>query len=129
MTWIVDIELVAVEQAQPPDRFLVTFDVVYPGETWCRSLVYVAGSVVAEEQDPVSVARDALVPFLETEGQPVSLELRLTTTGPVVLGRRLAGPALLVQRWGRAVAPGTGRAVAPGHRRAICDIWPPFRHD
>lgn len=91
MTWIVDIELVAVESAHPPDRFVVTFDVVYPGETWCRSLVYVAPTVVADEQDLVSLARDALVPFLEMEGQPVSLELRLTPTGPVILGRRLPG--------------------------------------
>lgn len=91
MTWIVDIELVAVEPADPPDRFVVTFDVVYPGETWCRSLVYVAPGVPVGEQDLVPIARDALLAFLEQEGQPVSFELRLTDAGAVVLGRRFPG--------------------------------------
>jgi hypothetical protein len=42
MTWIVDVELVDVAPAEPPDVAVVTFDVIYPGETWCRSIVYVA---------------------------------------------------------------------------------------
>ena len=36
-----DIELVSIEEAEPPDAFAVTFDVIYAGETWCRSLVCV----------------------------------------------------------------------------------------
>ncbi len=45
MTLFTDIELVSVEQAGFPDAFTVTFDVIYAGETWCRSVVGV-GSVV-----------------------------------------------------------------------------------
>jgi len=91
MAWIVDVELVAVEAAEPPDLALVTFDVVYPGETWCRSLVYVTPGVTAGEDDLVSRSRDALLTFLEREGQPVALEVRLSPEGPVVLDRRLPG--------------------------------------
>jgi hypothetical protein len=42
MTWIVDIDMLGVESAEPPDALAIAFDVTYPGETWCRSLVLIA---------------------------------------------------------------------------------------
>jgi hypothetical protein len=88
MAWIVDVELVEVLEGEGIDALLVVFDVIYPGETWCRSLVRLTG-LVAEgtEHDMVARARDSLVALLDLESRPTSLDLRLTAEGPVVLGR------------------------------------------
>lgn len=86
MTWIVDIELVDVDVAEPPDSLVVTFDAIYPGETWCRSVVFVAPEVArAGEDEVIRAARDALVGVIEAAGEPVSAELRLSSQGPHVL--------------------------------------------
>ncbi len=39
MAIFMDIEFVSIQEAEPPDAFSVAFDVIYAGETWCRSLV------------------------------------------------------------------------------------------
>lgn len=86
MTWIVDIELVDIDVAEPPDALTVTFDVIYPGETWCRSVVFVAAEAAkAGEDEVIGEARDALVAVIERQGRPVSVELRLTPDGTQVL--------------------------------------------
>jgi hypothetical protein len=91
MTWIVDVELVDVAPAEPPDVAVVTFDVIYPGETWCRSVVYVAPGVACGDEEAVPRARDALLALAELEGLPVAFELRLTSEGTTVLDRRVPG--------------------------------------
>ena len=95
MTIFMDIELISVMEAEPPDAYAVTFDVIYSGETWCRSLVMVdtvtAAGLGGEEYPVVSVARDALLESLATEARPVSLHLRLTSAGVTVVGRGSPG--------------------------------------
>ena len=90
-----DIELVAVEEAAFPDAFTVTFDVIYAGETWCRSVVEVGNSPAAElghEQHAVVVAaRDALLDHLVVEAVPVSFHLHLGPAGSTVLARATPG--------------------------------------
>jgi hypothetical protein len=103
MALFMDIELVSVDEEPPPDAYGVVFDVIYSGETWCRSLVRLAPGVAArldhEDSRMVAEARDALLELLETEVRPVSFDLRLTTEGTVVLARanpgegRRQGPA------------------------------------
>jgi hypothetical protein len=92
-----DIEFVSLDQAELPDAFSVTFDVIYAGETWCRSVVMVESAVAAgfgfEGQAITSVARDALLELLMSETGPVSLHLRLATEGTTVLGRGTPGGA------------------------------------
>jgi hypothetical protein len=86
MTWIVDIDTLGVESAEPPDVLAIAFDVTYPGETWCRSLVLITSELAyMPEYELVSRARDALIEVLEAAGEPVSVEIRLTPTETVML--------------------------------------------
>jgi hypothetical protein len=91
-----DIELVSiVEGESPDDAYTVTFDVIYPGETWCRSAVGVSSAIAAqvelEERAVVRAARDALLEVLIPEPGPVSLQLQLTDQGIAVLARAVPG--------------------------------------
>jgi hypothetical protein len=92
-----DIEVVSITAAEPPDAFTVAFDVIYAGETWCRSLVWVETAVAArherDEHAVVGAARDALLDLLAVEAVPVSFHLRLTTEGTAVLARATPGGA------------------------------------
>ncbi|MCZ7663970.1 MAG: hypothetical protein M5U22_14055 [Thermoleophilia bacterium] len=90
MTWIVDIDVVGIEEAEPPDALRIGFDVTFPGETWCRSFVLVAPErVLPDEAKIISAARDALVEVLQLQGEPVAVELRLAAkdTEILALGR------------------------------------------
>ncbi|GAB4254646.1 MAG: hypothetical protein Kow00129_15670 [Thermoleophilia bacterium] len=104
MAWIVDVELVSLEEGAPGEDLEIVFDVVYPGETWTRSIVRVtpaaraalevgsggpAGRGVAGS-GLVSRARDVLLFQLEREVSPVSLDLRLEPERVEVLVRRRA---------------------------------------
>ncbi|MBN1629826.1 MAG: hypothetical protein JW990_08680 [Thermoleophilia bacterium] len=95
MTLFMDIELVSIDEAESPDACTVTFDVIYAGETWCRSCVWVDDAVAAgfgrDERLVIGVARDALLELLATESVPVSFHLRLTPDGPTVLARATPG--------------------------------------
>lgn len=95
MTLFMDIELVSVEEAEPPDAFTVVFDVIYAGETWCRSLVWVDDLVATrlhhDERAVTSAARDALLDLLAVEAVPVSFHVRVTTDGPSILARGTPG--------------------------------------
>ena len=86
-----DIELVSIQEAEPPDAFSVAFDVIYAGETWCRSIVDVdsVGSALLgrDEHAVVCAARDALLDLLVSEPAPVSFHLRLGADGPAVLAK------------------------------------------
>ncbi|MGB9881000.1 MAG: hypothetical protein ACPLRM_09585 [Anaerolineae bacterium] len=90
-----DIEFVSLQQAESPDAFAVVFDVIYAGETWCRSLVTVERTVAArlewDEKAVVGAARDALLELLGVEAAPVSFHLRLTAEGCAVLARATPG--------------------------------------
>ncbi len=96
MSIFADVELVVIESAEPPDEFVVAFDVIYAGETWCRSEVLVDGAVTATVggncHAVVRAARDALLELLQHEAAPVSFRLRLTAQGAVVLARGTPGP-------------------------------------
>jgi len=95
MAIFMDVEVVSVEVAEPPDAFSVAFDTIYAGETWCRSMVWVETAVAAglegDERAVVGKARDALVDALMKESVPVSFYLRLTTGGTTVLARATPG--------------------------------------
>ena len=95
MAIFMDIELVSLDEAEPPDVFAVTFDVIYAGETWCRSCVLVDEVVAAraqrDEHAVVGAARDALLELLALEPTPVSFYLRLTSKGTAVLARATPG--------------------------------------
>ncbi len=95
MALFMDIELVSVDEEQPPDAYGIVFDVIYSGETWCRSLVRLTPDIVArldrEDSRMVAEARDALLELLETEVRPVSFDLRLTTEGTTILARANPG--------------------------------------
>ena len=95
MALFMDIELVSVDEEPPPDAYGVVFDVIYSGETWCRSLVRLTsgrrGAARSRESRMVAEARDALLELLETEVRPVSFDMRLTTEGTVVLARANPG--------------------------------------
>ena len=86
-----DIELVSVREAEPPDAYSVAFDVIYAGETWCRSIVDVdtAGSarLGRDEQAVVRAARGALLDLLVMEPAPVSFHLKLGADGLMVLAK------------------------------------------
>jgi hypothetical protein len=88
--------LAGIEEAEPPDALAVAFDVIYAGETWCRSVVWVdrllAAQLEYEEPALVRAARDALLEYLALEVAPVSVELRLRTEGVSVLARGRPGP-------------------------------------
>jgi hypothetical protein len=91
VAWIVDVELVEVTAGRPPDLWQVVFDVIYPGETWCRSIVRLTMDFVEEgELELVGRARDALVAVLERQSGPVSTDIRVTPAGTAVL--RLGRP-------------------------------------
>jgi len=95
MAIFMDIEVAGIDAADPPDAYAVTFDVIYAGETWCRSVVWVETAVAAQadrdEYAVISAARDALLDLLGHEAVPVSFVLRLTTDGTVVLDRGTPG--------------------------------------
>jgi len=95
MAIFMDIELVSLDEAEPPDECAVTFDVIYAGETWCRSLICVDAATVArlerDERAVVGAARDALLELLAIEPVPVSFHLRLTPEGVTVLARATPG--------------------------------------
>jgi hypothetical protein len=95
MALFMDLELVAIDQAEHPDAFAVVFDAIYAGETWCRSLVWVdavlADSLSRDERAVIGAARDALLDLLAVEFVPVSLQLRLGCEGTTVLGRGTPG--------------------------------------
>jgi hypothetical protein len=84
-----DIEFVSIREAEPPDVFSVAFDVIYAGETWCRSVVEVDAAAAArlgnDEQAVVRAARDAILDLLATEAKPVSFHVRLGSEGVSVL--------------------------------------------
>jgi hypothetical protein len=90
-----DIELVAIDEAEHPDAFAVVFDAIYAGETWCRSLVWVDAETAAaldrDERAVISAARDALLERLAMEPAPVSFELRLGQGGSTVVARGTPG--------------------------------------
>ena len=95
MAIFIDVELVSIREAEPPDAFAVAFDVIYPGETWCRSQVSVDTATAArlgrDEYAVVRAAREALLDLLAPEPAPVSFHLRLTPEGVTVLARGTPG--------------------------------------
>jgi hypothetical protein len=95
MTIFMDIEFVSIVEGDPPDAYTVTFDVIYSGETWCRSMVGVGSARAArlegEKPAMIRVARDALLELLAAEPEPVSYQLRLTADGTAVLARAVPG--------------------------------------
>jgi hypothetical protein len=92
MAIFMDIEFVSLVEAEEPDVFAVTFDVIYGGETWCRSEVLIdrgASSGIGFDQAvAAAVARDALLEKVAVETAPVALRLRITNDGVEVLGRK-----------------------------------------
>lgn len=90
-----DIEFVSLVEAEPPDAFAVTFDVIYAGETWCRSVILVHGGSAAQlahdESAIINASRNALLDLLAAETRPVSFNLRLTPEGPSVVERAVPG--------------------------------------
>lgn len=95
MTLFMDIELVSAGEEEPPDAYAVAFDVIYSGETWCRSLVRLSPDIAArldrEEASMIARARDALLELLELEARPVSFDMRITAAGTLVLARAYPG--------------------------------------
>ena len=91
MALFMDIELVSIDETGRPDAFAVAFDVIYAGETWCRSLVCVDEMVAVrlqrDERAVITAARDALLDLLAVEPMPVSFHLRVSTEGTEVLAR------------------------------------------
>jgi hypothetical protein len=90
-----DIEFVTIDEAEAPHSFVVAFDVIYAGETWCRSVVWVERALAirlgSDEQAIVRAARDALLELLTLEAAPVSFELRLGIVGTTVVARGKPG--------------------------------------
>jgi len=90
-----DIEFVSIQEAEPPDAFSVAFDVIYAGETWCRSIVDVdtacAARLLRDEQMVVRAAREALVDLLVLEPAPVSFHVRLGAEGAEILAKGRPG--------------------------------------
>jgi hypothetical protein len=86
-----DIELVSIQEAEPPDAYSVAFDVIYAGETWCRSIVDVdtagAARLGRNEHAIMRAAREALLDLLVLEPAPVSFHLALGCDGPTVLAK------------------------------------------
>ena len=95
MAIFMDIELVSIQEAEAPDAFTVAFDVIYAGETWCRSIVDVgtaeAARLARDEHAVVRAARDALLDLLALEPAPMSFHLRLGAAGPAVLAKARPG--------------------------------------
>jgi hypothetical protein len=90
-----DIEFVSILEAEPPDAFSVAFDVIYAGETWCRSIVDMdtagAARLGRDEQLVVRAARETLLDLLVAEPAPVSFHIRLGAEGSEVLAKRRPG--------------------------------------
>ncbi len=90
-----DMEFVAIDEAEFPDAFAVVFDAIYAGETWCRSLVWVDAQMAAlldrDERAVISAARNALLESLAAETVPVSFQLRLGVDGATVIARGTPG--------------------------------------
>jgi hypothetical protein len=90
-----DIELVSIQEAEPPDAFSVAFDVIYAGETWCRSIVDVdtaeAARLARDEHAVVRAAREALLDLLAVEPAPMSFHVRLGAQGPAVVAKARPG--------------------------------------
>ncbi len=95
MAIFMDIELVSIQEAEPPDAFSVAFDVIYAGETWCRSVVDVDSAGAArlghDEQAVARAAREALLDLLTLEPAPVSFHVRVGTEGVEVLAKGRPG--------------------------------------
>jgi hypothetical protein len=95
MAIFMDIEFVAIDEAEYPDAFVVVFDAIYAGETWCRSLVWIdaeaAAAVSGDERAAISAARDALLDLLAVEPAPVSFQARLGRDGCTVIARGSPG--------------------------------------
>ena len=91
MAIFMDIEFVSIQEAEPPDAFSVAFDVIYAGETWCRSIVDVdtgeAARLGHDEHAVVRAARGTLLDLLAVEPAPVSFHLRLEADGTAVLAK------------------------------------------
>ena len=91
MAIFMDIELVSIQEAEPPDAYSVAFDVIYAGETWCRSIVDVdtaeAARLGREEHAVVRAAQEALLDLLAVEPAPMSFHVRLGAEGAVVLAK------------------------------------------
>ena len=91
MAIFTDIEVVAIEEAEPPDAYTVTFDVIYAAETWCRSQIDLDTGAAAllgrEDRAMVAAARDALLEILAVELLPVSVHLRVAPEGTMVLAK------------------------------------------
>jgi len=91
MAIFMDIEFVSIQEADAPDAFSVAFDVIYAGETWCRSIVDVDAAASAQqerdEQAIVRAAREALLELLDAEPAPISFHLRLAADGTAVLAK------------------------------------------
>jgi hypothetical protein len=86
LAWIVDVELVEAAPGPYPDVLKLTFDVIYPGETWCRCLVRLtAGMDWGTDDEVVARGRDALLGLLALEPGPAAADIRLTPEGLVVL--------------------------------------------
>jgi hypothetical protein len=88
---LIDLELVSVETGEGEAALSVTFDAIYPGETWVRSVVDVTRELAAlfeaDHRPPVSTARDALLELLQFEVRPVSFHLVLSSEGTEVVQR------------------------------------------
>ena len=101
MAIFMDIEFVSILEAELPDAFSVAFDVIYGGETWCRSIVDVDSAEAAllgqDEHAVIRAARGALLDLLEPETGPVSFHLRLEPEGAVVLAK--ARPFMMSVNW------------------------------
>jgi hypothetical protein len=86
---------VSVERADFPDAFSVAFDVIYAGETWCRSVVEIGSALAAhlgyDERAVAGAARDALLDLLVVEVVPVSFHLHLGPARATVLARATPG--------------------------------------
>ena len=95
MTIFTDVELVSIVDSEAADAYTVTFDVIYSGETWCRSTVGVDAAVAAQvERDEYAIirtARDALLELLATEAGPVSFQLQLALDGTTIIARAAPG--------------------------------------
>ena len=95
MAIFTDIDFVTIEEAEPPDAYSILFDVIYAGETWCRSRVDLDASMAAllsrENRAMVAAARDALLELLAPQALPVSFHLRVTPEGTTVLAQASPG--------------------------------------
>ena len=95
MAIFMDIELVGIDEAEYPDAYAVVFDVIYAGETWCRSLVWVDAGLATQfdrdEHAVIGAARNALLDLLAVETVPVSLQVRLGSAGSEVVARGTPG--------------------------------------